>query len=401
MEPALGVDDFGGALGVLVVAQHHIAAAHADLAVVQLDLAVAVRLADGTDVLCVVGKVDQAAAGGLGAAVELSNEHAVLGQIHQDLRLKHGGHAVQCPQVAQFALFAGHQVVVNGLHQHRHGGHGLAGHPLEILIEGPQAAQVLGPAHLSPGEQAAEGTQMEHGQHGQVAHQHIRVMGGFQIGLAHAQVVVHHGKEVCLAQHDALAAARGAGGEHQHHQSLRVDAVHKLCRLVSLVGIHGAQQAAVSRLHLLVAAVVIAVGQDGGRLHQLQLPVQLIPALALVHGHDDAARHHDTVAVHGVVVAVVAPHAHPLALNVRDGAQAVVHRAADVLRILPEVLFHHHILVGVVPAEGHPVRKSLLHVQRQQLIQIFRFMQFHDRFPLYSLKSQSHDHNTLWELFPP
>ena len=49
-------------------------------------------------------------------------------------------------------------------------------------------------------------------------------------------------------------------------------------------------------------------------------------------------------------------------------------RAADVLRILPEVLFHHHILVGVVPAEGHPVRKSLLHVQRQQLIQIFRFM---------------------------
>ena len=234
-----------------------------------------------------------------------------------------------------------------------------------------------------------------------MADQQVRVIFQLAEPLPHPYMVGHHRKEVPLAEHDALAAARGAGGEHQHHQLLGLDAVHKLCRLVSLVGIHGAQQAAVSRLHLLVAAVVIAVGQDGGRLHQLQLPVQLIPALALVHGHDDAARHHDTVAVHGVVVAVVAPHAHPLALNVRDGAQVVVHRAADVLRILPEVLFHHHILVGVVPAEGHPVRKSLLHVQRQQLIQIFRFMQFHDRFPLYSLKNQSHDHNALWELFPP
>ena len=234
-----------------------------------------------------------------------------------------------------------------------------------------------------------------------MADQQVRVIFQLAESLSHPYMVGHHRKEVPLAEHDALAAASGAGGEHQHHQLLGLDAVHKLCRLVSLVGIHGAQQAAVSRLHLLVAAVVIAVGQDGGRLHQLQLPVQLIPALALVHGHDDAARHHDTVAVHGVVVAVVAPHAHPLALNVRDGAQVVVHRAADVLRILPEVLFHHHILVGVVPAKGHPVRKSLLHVQRQQLIQIFRFMQFHDRFPLYSLKSQSHDHNTLWELFPP
>ena len=207
-----------------------------------------------------------------------------------------------------------------------------------------------------------------------MADQQVRVIFQLAESLPHPYMVGHHRKEVPLAEHDALAAARGAGGEHQHHQLLGLDAVHKLCRLVSLVGIHGAQQAAVSRLHLLVAAVVIAVGQDGGRLHQLQLPVQLIPALALVHGHDDAARHHDTVAVHGVVVAVVAPHAHPLALNVRDGAQVVVHRAADVLRILPEVLFHHHILVGVVPAEGHPVRKSLLHVQRQQLIQIFRFM---------------------------
>ena len=374
MEPALGVHHLSGALRILIVAQHHIAAPHTQLAVFQLDLAVAVVLADGADVLGILRKVDEAAAGGLGAAVELGDHHAVVVEVHQGLGVKHRRHTVQSPQIPQLVLLAGHQVVVDGLHQHRHGGHGLAGHPLQVLVEGPQAAQVLGPAHPGPGEQAAKGTQVEHGQQGHVADQQVRVIFQLAESLPHPYMVGHHRKEVPLAEHDALAAASGAGGEHQHHQLLGLDAVHKLCRLVSLVGIHGAQQAAVSRLHLLVAAVVIAVGQDGGRLHQLQLPVQLIPALALVHGHDDAARHHDTVAVHGVVVAVVAPHAHPLALNVRDGAQVVVHRAADVLRILPEVLFHHHILVGVVPAEGHPVRKSLLHVQRQQLIQIFRFM---------------------------
>ena len=47
MEPALGVHHLSGALRVLIVAQHHIAAPHTQLAVVQLDLAVTVVLADG------------------------------------------------------------------------------------------------------------------------------------------------------------------------------------------------------------------------------------------------------------------------------------------------------------------------------------------------------------------
>ena len=99
MEPALGVHHLSGALRILIVAQHHIAAPHTQLAVVQLDLAVAVVLADGADVLGILRKVDEAAAGGLGAAVELGDHHAVVVEVHQGLGVKHRRHTVQSPQI--------------------------------------------------------------------------------------------------------------------------------------------------------------------------------------------------------------------------------------------------------------------------------------------------------------
>ena len=311
----------------------------------------------------------------------------MLAQVQQGLGVEHGRHAVQGPQLAQLVLLAGHQVVVNGVHQHRHGGHILAGHPLEILIEGTQAAQVLGPALPCPGKQAAERAQMEHGQHGHVVHPQVGIIFGPAKVVAHAHMVGHHRKEVALAEHDALAAPGGAGGEHQHHQLLGLDAVVQLLQgLAALKAVHGPQQAAVGCLHLLIAAMVLPVGKDQGRLHQFQLVVQLLPALALVQGHHHAACQHHAVAVDGVLVAVVGPQADALAPDVRYLLGKVVYCTADIPGAVPVLLFHHSVLGPVVPAEGHPVRKALLHVQRQQLIQIFRFMQFHCRFPLYSSK---------------
>ena len=204
--------------------------------------------------------------------------------------------------------------------------------------------------------------------------------------LCHLRIGVQAGAHIPLREHDALAASGGAGGEHQHHQIIVAHAVGQLAGGSLFIAVHRAELRAVGGFQLGAAAVVDAVVQDEDGLHEAQLIFQLLPGLFLVQSHENAAGEDDAVGRHAEFIAVPAQQNDALALDVRHFGLEIGHHPADVLRILPEVLFHHHILVGVVPAEGHPVRKPLLHVQRQQLIQIFRFMQFHYRFPLYSSK---------------
>ena len=269
---------------------------------------------------------------------------------------------------------------MDGLHQHRHCSHILAWHPLQILIKGAQAAQILRPAHPWPGEQAAKGSQMEHGQHRQVVNDKVRVLLCFADMMSHADVMVHDRKEIALAQHDTLAAAGGAGGEHEHHQRLGVAVIGKLSGLTGSKTVHGPQNAAISRLHFGIAAVVLAIGQDGGRLHQLQLIAQLVPALALVQRHYNTARQHDAIAVDGVCVAVIAPQADTLSADLRNSALEIVHCPADILRTFAVGPAAHRIGRFVVPAESCTVCKTPFHVPGDQLIKVSGFCLVHDHF---------------------
>src|SRR5690606_25131090 len=80
VEPAVLVEGLGRGFGVLVVALEHVAAAHADLAVLgDLDLGAGQRPADPTD-LELVGRRHGRGAGALAHAVDLVDQHAEAGE---------------------------------------------------------------------------------------------------------------------------------------------------------------------------------------------------------------------------------------------------------------------------------------------------------------------------------
>ena len=136
VEPAVGVEDFCGGLGVLVIAQHDAAAADADFArLVQLVLGVVVGLAHGADVLFVLLVVDDAVAAGLGHAVHLSDHHALLCQLGQHGAVKHGRGAAGVPDAVQADAAAPLDVFVDGLHQHGSHSDGIAVHQAEVAIK--------------------------------------------------------------------------------------------------------------------------------------------------------------------------------------------------------------------------------------------------------------------------
>ena len=370
MHPAVLVDDLCGALRILIVAHHHAVAAHTQLSV-RLDLVVHVlaALTHGANVLFVLCKVDDAGGAGLGSTVALDDEHPVVHHIQQHLRVKHGRGADGHPQIAQTVTVSAHHILVQGVHDHRHHRHDLAGHLLDIAVEVADiAAQIQRPAHDGGGEQVDESTQMEHGQHHVVAGQ-----GLCQIDLV-CQLCgdgpqhLTCAEQVALAHHNALAQAGGAGGEHQHHQVVVTDGVQLRRRLIAAELVHGMQQTAVGGLQLLLAAVVLAIGQDGGGLHQLQLVGHLFPALALVHRHQHAACHDRAEGVYHILVAVLAQQADLFALRVRDGALQIGDRPADILcQLLKKDGGHHVGLLGVV-TEGHALGKFLFHALRNGIV---------------------------------
>ena len=158
------------------------------------------------------------------------------------------------------------------------------------------------------------------------------------------------------------------------------DGVQLRRRLIAAEVVHGAHQAAIGGLQLLLVAVVLAVGQDGGRLHQLQLVGHLRPALALVHRHQHAACHDRAEGVYHILVAVLAQQADLFALRVRDGALQIGDRPADILcQLLKKDGGHRVGLLGVV-TEGHALGKFLFHALRNGIVhRVHEF--FHCRFP--------------------
>ena len=360
--------------------------------------------------LCVLCVVDDAVAAGLGAAVGLHHEHAVFRHIQHHLRVEHGRGADGHPQLTQTILAAAHHIVVERVHNDRHHRHGLTGHPLYLFIEvADVAADVQRPAGMGPGEQADESAQMEHRQHHVVTGQGLcqidlvcqlcgdgpqHMTCAEQVALAHHnalaqaggaggehqhhQVITdlgvgtHHREEILLAQHHALAAARGTGGEHQDHQGFVVDAAGQLRRLIAAEAIHGAEDIAVGSLELVVEAVVVAVGQDGVRLHKAQLIAQLVPALALVQQHQHRTGRHHAKGVHGILVAVLGEQADLFALDLRDCGLEVIHRLADILHIILIEDGGHGIVCGVVEAEGHIILEAVFHVDGDKVVDIIQ-----------------------------
>ena len=325
--------------------------------------------------------VDDAVAAGLGHAVHLSDHHALPRQLGQHGTVKHGRGAAGVPDAVQAGAAAPLDVFVDGLHQHGSHSDGIAVHQAEVAVEvADVGGEVQRPALAGPDEEADERTQMEQGQDGEVAQDVVFVLGHMlvlivQHGVAEFDLTLHSGKKVALREHDGLAAAGGAGSEHQHHQIIMAHAVGQLCRRAVLEGVHRAEFIAVGGLDVGAAAIVDAVVDDEGRLDKAQLIFQLGPGLFLVDGHDDGPGEDRAEAVDTVLIAVAAHDADTLALDVGDILLKVSNSPADVLHILGVGLFHHSLAIGGRIAERHPVGVLLRHDVRDELIySIYHFV---------------------------
>ena len=324
--------------------------------------------------LFVLGVVDDAVAAGLGHAVHLGDHHALLRQLGQHFAIEHGGRAAGVPQAVQALTAAPLDVLIDGLHQHGSHGHGVAVHQLQIAVEIPQVAgKVERPALAGPDEEADEGAQMEQGQDGEIAEHIVLVLGEvfvliLQHGVAEDHLRAGGGEEIALREHDGLAAARGAGGEHQHHQIVVAAGVGQaLGGGRVLEGVHGAETVAVSGHQLVAAAVVDAVVQDEGGLHKAELIFQLRPGLFLVDGHDDAPGQNGAVGDDAVLIAVFAHDGNVLALDIGDILPQVSNSAADILHILGIGLFHNGLAIGGNVAERDVLRILLCHGVHDQI----------------------------------
>ena len=257
-------------------------------------------------------------------------------------------------------------LVVDHLHQHRRGRHGIAVHHAHIPAQvAGITAEIQGPALYAIDKVADETGQMEHGHQRKVAEVLVEILGCQPLLLVKDVLLaidVHlaGGEVVLLAQHHALAAAGGAGGEHQHQQILVVDAVDHLSLRGSGPGIHGAELSAVERFQLGAVAVIDAIIEDEVRLHHAQLMLQLGPGLALVQGHDDSACHHGAENDSAVLIVGAAQDDDLLALGLAQLLLQAAGHFADILHILSVGLFHHRVLALHI-AERHTVSILILH----------------------------------------
>ncbi len=146
-----------------------------------------------------------------------------------------------------------------------------------------------------------KGAQMEHGQHGHVADQQVRVVllrqhvphpswWGITAKKFRSQSITPLLRPVVPEVNIRTIRASG---------SMRFQAR----RLVSLRRHPWGAGIAVGSLQLLVAAVVTPSVRMAEGCHQLQLPVQLVPALALVQQTSHRPAH--AKGVHGILVAVL------------------------------------------------------------------------------------------------
>ena len=367
MEPAVGVQHLGGQLRLLVVAHHDGVALDAQLPILDGVLADGLvahahRRHMGGALVVVPGAV----AGGLGQAVHLHDEKAVVHQIEHLLGRAGCRAAGQDAQPAVTLPAAPHHVPVDVLQDDRHGGHGIAGHQLQIAVEVAQVgAEVVGHAHDRPADQTGKGRDVEHGQDGKVAEivvVHPHLLQHDPEGVA---VGRHGSKEVLLAEHDPLAVAGGARGEHDGHQGFPVFALVDLGGGIFLVAVDGQHPVPVCLADRGLPLEVAAVVEDGAGFHQVQLIADILPALLQVEGDQHGPGEDGGKNADGVVVAVGGQHADPLALDVGDGGLQRRRLAADVVGVLPVGDLPHPFQGLVVIADGDAVGIVALHPEDQ------------------------------------
>ena len=310
--------------------------------------------------------VPGAVAGGLGQAVHLHDEKAVVHQIEHLLGRAGCRAAGQDAQPAVTLPAAPHHVPVDVLQDDRHGGHGIAGHQLQIAVEVAQVgAEVVGHAHDRPADQTGKGRDVEHGQDGKVAEivvVHAHLLQHDPEGVA---VGRHGGKQVLLAEHDALAVAGSARSEHDGHEGLAVPALVDPGGGVTFVAVDGHQLIPIRFLEGGLPLEVAAVVEDGAGFHQVQLVADVLPALLQVEGHQHRAGQDGAENADGIVVAVGGQHADPLALDVRDGGFQRRRLTADVVGVLAVGDLPHALDRVVVVADGDAVGIVALHAEHQ------------------------------------
>ena len=319
------------------------------------------------DIGQVLGVVPGAVAHRFGQAVHLADEKARLDQIGHGLGVHRGRAAGQRFQAAQTVPTAAHHIPVDGLQQHRHHRHDFAVHGGQVAVEIFQVvAQVDGVAHDGPGDGAGQGRHMEHGQHREGA-ELAGIPAGLLLDVLKGQAVeVHRGKEVAVADHDALAAAGGARREQDHRQRVPVGALGAgIAPLGGLVPVHRQQLVPVSGGQGRLACGELAVVEDVDRLHQVQLILDLVPVLLQVEGHQHRAGQKDREHIDQKIVAVAGQQADLLAPDVRVAVEQQPRRPADVLGVLPVPDADHPALCLVVILNGDLAGIIRLHVVDQ------------------------------------
>ena len=175
----------------------------------------------------------------------------------------------------------------------------------------------------------------------------------------------HGGKQVLLAEHDALAVAGGARSEHDGHEGLAVLALVDLGGGVTFVAVDGHQFIPIRFLEGGLPLEVAAVVEDGAGFHQVQLVADVLPALLQVERHQHRPGEDGAENADGIVVAVGGQHADPLALDVRDGGFQRRRLTADVVGVLAVGDLPHTLDRVVVVADGDAVGIVALHAEHQ------------------------------------
>ena len=268
--------------------------------------------------------------------------------------------------------------MINALQQHRHHRHHVAPHGPQVPVEIFQVvAQVHAVAGDAPGHQAGHGRNVEHGQAGQRA-ERVGVPAGLAPHiLKGGQEGRHGGEQVLLGQHNALAAASGAGGEHDKGHCIEVrhlGDVHG--RLKGSKGVHRHQTVPVRLAQGRLPAHVLAVMEHAHRLHQIQLVADLVPVLAGVQRHCHSSGQHCAVHTHHIVVAVAGQDGHPLPQGVRGAAAQKCHEPPQVCSVLPEGHLHHAALGLIIIADTNPVCVDRFQIV-QRLIQRMNHVSLH------------------------
>ena len=324
-------------------------------------------MAHAGQVLCLLRGVPCTVAAGLGQAVHLGHKEALLHHIAQHLGGEHGSAAGQHAQTVQAVAAALHHVAVDALQQHRHHCHHLAVHGTQITVEILQVvAQVDGVAGDAPRNKAGHGGDVEHGQGGQgrelvgvPARVLLHIVKGVQEGR-------HGAEQVLLAQHDALAAAGGAGGEHDKGQSREILHLgHVLGRLIGRKSVHGLQDAAVGLSESRLPLRKLAIVQDAHRLGEAQLVGDGVPVLAQVQRRRHRTGNDRAVHADDVLVAVAGQNRHTLAAHVAVLGPQKSHEPAQVLGIFCIVYLGHSLLVFIIPAQRHAVCDVGFHIAKR------------------------------------